>query len=348
MPTAVQTRPVGGPRSEIDACAPGSKKALSFALTILRSALHPPHAHPPPPRPTRAMGSKRNKIRKVLSPSRAAPPPPPPEPQDDDALMDDLLAQLDEKDQASKAEAATVLGEVAQQKAEQADAAPSRSRSRHQARQARKAALLAEQYGGTQHSEADAKLEAEAREEEATINKTCDELGVKMFEINPDGHCLFSAVADQLAILGILPSNQATYVATRHAAADYIQAHPDDFLPFLPSFEDEDGSTDSGLMSPKEFEAYCAKIRDTAVWGGEPEIMALTQAYNVPIHVIQGPAPHIVVHNPSDAPPADESRVVRISYHRRMYGLGEHYNSLRPKRTISNGIKSIFTGTSPP
>jgi OTU domain-containing protein 6 len=25
-------------------------------------------------------------------------------------------------------------------------------------------------------------------------------------------------------------------------------------------------------------------------------------------------------------------RIVRITYHRRMYGLGEHYNSLRPAK----------------
>ena len=94
--------------------------------------------------------------------------------------------------------------------------------------------------------------------------------------------------------------------------------------------EDSAGVLDSRLMSPTEFEDYCAKIRDTAVWGGEPEILALCKAYNVPIHVIQGQMPHVVVHNPSDAPPADDSRVVRISYHRRMYGLGEvHLGFLR-------------------
>jgi hypothetical protein len=78
-------------------------------------------------------------------------------------------------------------------------------------------------------------------------------------------------------------------------------------------------------MSQQEFQEYCAKIRDTAVWGGEPEIMALTKAYNIPIHVIQGQTPHIVVHSPTGdtSTPADENRVVRISYHRRMYGLGE-------------------------
>lgn len=144
-------------------------------------------------------------------------------------------------------------------------------------------------------------------------------------QINPDGHCLFSAIADQLVIMGLIPSSLANYGTTRRAAADYIQMHPDDFIPFLPSLEGEDsaGSTESSLMSPKEFETYCTKMRDTSVWGGEPEILALAKAYNVPIHVIQSQAPYIVVHNPSDAPPPDGSPVVRISYHRRMYGLGE-------------------------
>ena len=87
--------------------------------------------------------------------------------------------------------------------------------------------------------------------------------------------------------------------------------------------EGED-SADGGLMSPEELKDYCAKVRDTAVWGGEPEITALANAYNVPIHVIQAATPHVVPHNPSgNPPPPDDSRVLRISYHRRMYGLGE-------------------------
>jgi hypothetical protein len=77
-------------------------------------------------------------------------------------------------------------------------------------------------------------------------------------------------------------------------------------------------------MSPREFQMYCASIRDTAAWGGEPEIMALSRAYNVPIHVIQAGKPPIVIHEP---PPnmsdGVENKIVFISYHRRMYGLGE-------------------------
>jgi len=131
-------------------------------------------------------------------------------------------------------------------------------------------------------------------------------------------------------MLGKLPRTQANYVVTRAAAANYIYTHPDDFLPFLPSMDGEDGlgATDAGLITPKQFGMYCAAIRDTGVWGGEPEILALSRAYNIPIHVIQSGTPPVVVHNPNGGPGYDDGfggskEVIRISYHRRMYGLGE-------------------------
>lgn len=84
------------------------------------------------------------------------------------------------------------------------------------------------------------------------------------------------------------------------------------------------------------------------------QIQALSRAFKVPIHVVQRGPPTIVSHGGSsdgfggglsakDSLSAGE-KVVRISYHRRMYGLGEvstpvrgaiiplteqHYNSLR-------------------
>lgn len=108
-------------------------------------------------------------------------------------------------------------------------------------------------------------------------------------------------------------------MSVRRAAADYIQAHPDDFIPFLPSLTGEDG-----IMSPREFEQYCTSIRDTAEWGGEPEILALSRAYGVAIHVVQGGSPSIVKHEPEEADAKGSDRSIAfISYHRRMYGLGE-------------------------
>jgi len=124
----------------------------------------------------------------------------------------------------------------------------------------------------------------------------------------------------------------ATHAITRRAAADYIMSHPDDFIPFLPCPEGEDGvgATEGGLLTRRGLELYCLSIRDTSAWGGEPEILALSKAFNIPIHVVQWGAPSIVKHSPSPHSPPN-GPVAYISYHRRMYGLGEHYNSLRLK-----------------
>ncbi|KAK7467120.1 OTU protein [Stygiomarasmius scandens] len=287
--------------------------------------------------------SKKNKLKKASPPSQPATSPE----IDDNELMDDLIAQLDSKDQTVQVESAIVLQEIEiNQQAKTAETNQKKdSKSRFLARKAKKAAELVNSYAPNDAAE-DARLEREAKQEEVDIKRVCDELGVQMFEINPDGHCLFSAVADQLVLLSILPSSQANYATIRLAACNYIYSHPDDFLPFLPSSSGEDGpgSTSEGLMSQREFESYCLSIRDTAVWGGEPEILALSRAYNIPIHVVQSGRPPIVIHNPTGTPndgDIRDTRVVRISYHRRMYGLGEHYNSLRPKSTFSHLSQSI-------
>ncbi|KAJ7452471.1 hypothetical protein B0H11DRAFT_2073576 [Mycena galericulata] len=278
---------------------------------------------------------KKNKLKKAVAPLLPTMSPS----NDDDELMDDLLAQLDSRDQTVHQESASVLNDMELNKqADQIEASSKQDpKSRFRARQARKAAALAETYSPGDPRRRD-------------INRVCDELNLQIHEITPDGHCLFSAVADQLQLLSIIPATQASYINARVAASTYIYTHPDDFLPFLPSAAGEDGagSLDAGLMSPQEFERYCASIRDTAIWGGEPEILALSRAFNVPIHVIQGGQPPVVVHNPTEPPTDDQvtdKRVVRISYHRRMYGLGEHYNSLRPRSTrsqISHALQSML------
>ncbi|PPQ78090.1 hypothetical protein CVT25_015624 [Psilocybe cyanescens] len=261
--------------------------------------------------------------------------------EDDSELMDDLLAQLDSRDQNVQAESANVLNEMNLNA--QADLIEASSRqdakSRFKARQARKAAALAQSYSPDDPA-VQARLEKEAKDEEDSIRQVCEQMSLEIYEINPDGHCLFSAVADQLVLLGIIPPTEANYSNLRIVAANYIHSHPDDFLPFLPSSGGEDGAgaLDVGMMNHEEFDSYCASIRGTAIWGGEPEIVALSRAFNVPIHVVQGGQPPVVVHNPAgDQQEGDltDPRAVRISYHRKLYGLGEHYNSLRRKRVLA-------------
>jgi len=298
-------------------------------------------------------GSKRNKIKKAFSPKSAAEPPV--SDANDEELMDDLFAQLDSRDQTStvKGESATIIHDIqAKQAAEQSTSPPPRKqdpKNRHQARQARRAAVLAESYPESDPNVA-ARLEREAKQEEEMIKSTCDQLNLHIHDINPDGHCMFSAVADQLALLQLIPESQANYASVRDVAARYMFAHPDNFIPFLPSSVGEDGAgstDDTGLMTPAQFERYCASIRDTAVWGGEPEILALSRAYNIPIHVVQGGTPPVVAHTPTgeSQEPDVTAKAVRISYHRRMYGLGEHYNSLRPRSSltaVTDKISSIL------
>jgi len=291
-------------------------------------------------------GLKKNKHK------QAADNAPPPSQAVDEDLIDHLLAELDSRDQNVQKESALVLKEIqVNAEAQPAVERKPNAKERFQARQARKAATLAE-LSVPDDPETSARLQREADEEKDSIKRTCEELGVQVHQINPDGHCLFSAVADQLAILSILPYEQANYYTTRLVAANYIHGHPDDFLPFLPSSSGEDGSgaTDAGFMSRAEFDAYCTSIRVTGQWGGEPEILALSRAYNMPIHIVQGGSPPIVVHNPTGGPWTSDlntKRVVRISYHRKLYGLGEHYNSLRPigkgkLAEVSNAIHSIL------
>ncbi|KIO23417.1 hypothetical protein M407DRAFT_244779, partial [Tulasnella calospora MUT 4182] len=300
-------------------------------------------------------GSKRSKVKakaaeiiETLSPTNS-----PPTVQDDDDLLDDLLAQID-NNPSSNPEAVKVLREVDANQ-QQSTSPPligkigkkKDPKAKFQARQAKKAAALAAAQP-PEDKEAEARLEREKAEEERAIRGVCDSLGLEIYEINPDGHCMFSAIADQLCQLGIINAQQANYKLTRTVASEYMQAHPDDFLPFLPSLDGEDGvgATEAGLLTPALFSKYCATVRDTGAWGGEPEIMALSRAYKVPIHVVQWGAPSIVCHSPNGNEVDPSLPSVKVSYHRRMYGLGEHYNSLRPKRTLpgQNLLNALLAG----
>ncbi|KZV91066.1 cysteine proteinase [Exidia glandulosa HHB12029] len=284
------------------------------------------------------------------SPSPLPPPPPPPAGDVGDDLVDDLWAELDDRngDASVKREASVVLQQVTMVQAQQS-AGKKDSKARFKAREARKAAALADKFAPND-ADADARLQEEIKNEKRIMEQVCDDYGLELHEINPDGHCLFSAIADQLALLGLLPANAANFATTRLAAAQYMYSHEDDFLPFLPSIEGEDGAgaTSSGLMTHQQFSSYCATIRDTGAWGGEPEIQALSRAYKIPIFVVQAEKPHIVPHMPpAVTAEMGDPNVVRISYHRRMYGLGEHYNSLRPKASrmhrAVDSVKAAFT-----
>lgn len=206
--------------------------------------------------------------------------------------------------------------------------------SRQQQRKERKAAEVAEMK---RQAEEEVKLGAgkpdEAEIERQGISAMCSALGVTMHEINPDGHCLYAAVADQLNLHGKV-SQPTDYKQTRKATAQEMRTHPDEYKPFISDSDEhmagiinkEAGTLNTEQAQEKYFLDYCAAVENTGVWGGQPEILALSRAFKTQINVVQAGVPVLKVGEGE----FEDGRPLFISYHRKMYGLGEHYNSLRP------------------
>ncbi|KAL8392257.1 hypothetical protein RB595_002450 [Gaeumannomyces hyphopodioides] len=204
-----------------------------------------------------------------------------------------------------------------------------KKRNRQKERLARRAAeqeaaaeqAAAEAAGMVDHRSAEAAHMARELEAHALVEKA----------IAPDGHCLFSAVADQLSSLSI-PLNagggdggdggddgRPPYRVVRRAAATYIAGHADDFAPFL----------------EEPLDSYVRGIGDGAEWGGHMELLALASTYGVEVRVIADgrtavvqPAGREEGRQEGKEPPL---RQIWLAYYRHGFGLGEHYNSLRKK-----------------
>lgn len=163
--------------------------------------------------------------------------------------------------------------------------------------------------------------------------------GLREREVAANGHCLYSAVADQMRWMGrglqsrngsggggdgegVDGEDEATehkelrnddYKTVRQAAASYISEHPDDFVPFL----------------EEPLEEYVRKIRDTGEWGGQLELMALARTYGIDIQVLQGDGRVETIEGAGGQEKEEEKPTAWLAYYRHGFGLGEHYNSLR-------------------
>ncbi|KJY01720.1 otu domain-containing protein 6b [Zymoseptoria brevis] len=186
--------------------------------------------------------------------------------------------------------------------------------SRQKARLARRAA---EQEEIARQAAEEAKNLPDMKEQERSRMKNAlKQHGLVETEIRADGHCLYSAIADQLEQLeipiGSSPIGEALvgYKLVRAKAAEYIQQHGDDFVPFL-----EEPLPD-----------YVHKVRDTGEWGGQLELIALAKTYAVDINVLQDFGRVEKIEGGSgDA----AGKSAWLGYYKHGFGLGEHYNSLR-------------------
>ncbi|KAF8967785.1 hypothetical protein BGZ46_000099 [Entomortierella lignicola] len=154
--------------------------------------------------------------------------------------------------------------------------------------------------------------------ERMAIEELSQAMGVTVKDITPDGHCLYNAVADQLSQHYQI---KTTVKDLRHNTAEYMRENSDDFIPFLTNKHGD-------MMSSEDFAEYCSTLENTAVWGGQPELLALSRVHKVPIWVVQMGSPTVKL----SADAYTTKTPLMVSYHRHMYGLGEHYNSLRPKQ----------------
>ncbi|RFU72895.1 hypothetical protein TARUN_9362 [Trichoderma arundinaceum] len=207
---------------------------------------------------------------------------------------------------------------------------PGKKRNRQKERLARRAA---EQEAAILHAEQEASSMTDHRARESTYMKSAfaaHKLTEK--DITPDGHCLFSALADQLSHNGIPlggEDKEPAFKTVRRAATGYMEEHADDFAPFL----------------EEDLEGYVKKMRDTAEWGGQLELMAVARRYGVEIRVIQdGRTEKIGGEEGQEGEGEGEgSKTLWLAYYRHGYGLGEHYNSLRRAATTTTTTTTAAT-----
>jgi OTU domain-containing protein 6 len=190
--------------------------------------------------------------------------------------------------------------------------------NRAKARLARRAA---EQDAAIREAEIEAANAPNPREiERKRMDEQLEKQKLVLYEIRADGHCLYAAVADQLQTreLDLKPEikvrieskKSEAYKGVRHAAADWIEGHGDDFAGFM-----EDPLPE-----------HVRKIRETGEWGGHLELLALARTYGLRICVLHSDGRVDKIEPEGDTADLEE---IWLGYYKHSHGLGEHYNSLR-------------------
>ncbi|GLH04641.1 OTU domain-containing protein 6B [Gryllus bimaculatus] len=148
------------------------------------------------------------------------------------------------------------------------------------------------------------------------IKSILKEKNLMVYEIPTDGNCLYCAVDHQLTQIG---DPALGLEKLRVLTSKILLENVDDYLPFMSHPET------GGLLTEEQYKDYCNKVATTSAWGGEIELQALARVLKRRIQVIQAEGPFVTV---GEEFPADKQ--LMLTYHRHMYGLGEHYNSVKP------------------
>ncbi|XP_064599223.1 deubiquitinase OTUD6B-like [Liolophura sinensis] len=159
-------------------------------------------------------------------------------------------------------------------------------------------------------------LQGDRHLEAQALKQKLSALGLAAHQIHSDGNCLYNALGHQLELRGIQEDN----ASLRQKTAEYMKTHPDDYLPFLSNENTGD------MFTSDEFDEYCKNVATTSAWGGQLELRALSDVLRVPIKVLQATGPDLILGEQHKTEP------LVLLYYRHAFGLGEHYNSVRPRQ----------------
>ena len=138
-------------------------------------------------------------------------------------------------------------------------------------------------------------------------------------EVAADGNCLYRAIAKQMEYID--DSTEYDYIRIRHACAEEMKEKREEYEHFA----------DLAEMKVENFEEYVEKVRDSSEWGGHLELRALAQSLKKTIIVYSTEAPLEIKTDGGGG--IDDEGVIRLSFHRQYYALGEHYNSVVKQAT---------------
>lgn len=148
---------------------------------------------------------------------------------------------------------------------------------------------------------------------DAIMELYLSKLNYKIEEVAADGNCLYRAVAKQMELM----DQEFDYSHIRSLCADELGAKREDYEPFA----------DLSDMKVDNFDDYVEKVRDSNEWGGHLELRALSHKLNKTI-VVYSTEGALEIKAEAEGQDDDEENVIRLSFHRNYYALGEHYNSV--------------------
>lgn len=153
--------------------------------------------------------------------------------------------------------------------------------------------------------------------ESQDIKRLLKERNLMIHEIPSDGNCLYNAIEHQLREK--LGENTPGLYDLRQMTSEFLRENSVDFLPYL-------SHPDTGeMLTEQQFQEYCDQVANTPAWGGQIELRALSHILKCRIEVIQANSPPVII-----GEEYKDGSHITLTYHRHMYGLGEHYNSVEP------------------